>query len=47
MTDFQQFYQADIDQMESSVGYLVNRLAQTLGRELERRMADPGLTDAQ
>ena len=42
-----QFYQAETYRIEDSVGYLVNRLAQTMGRELDRRMVDLGLTDAQ
>jgi DNA-binding MarR family transcriptional regulator len=42
-----QFYQAETYRVENSVGYLVNKLAQTIGRELDRRMADLGLTDAQ
>lgn len=32
---------------ESSVGYLINRLGHSLARELDRRMSDIGLTDAQ
>ena len=41
------FYQAETYRIEESIGYLVNRLAQTVGRELDRRMVDLGLTDAQ
>lgn len=47
MNDIPQFYQAETYRVEESVGYLVNRLAQTIGRELDRRMIDLGLTDAQ
>jgi DNA-binding MarR family transcriptional regulator len=47
MTDTPRFYQAETYRVEESVGYLVNRLAQTIGRELDRRMIDLGLTDAQ
>ncbi len=47
MTDIHQFYQAKNYQVGSSVGYLVNMLAQTVGREIDRRMAELGLTDAQ
>ena len=42
-----QFYRVETYRVEDSIGYLVNRLAQTLGRELDRRMIDLGLTDAQ
>ena len=42
-----QFYQAETYRVESGIGFLVNQLARTLGRELDRRMADLGLTDAQ
>lgn len=42
-----QFYRAETYQVDDSVGYLVNRLAQAIGRELDRRMAGLGLTDAQ
>jgi DNA-binding MarR family transcriptional regulator len=47
MTDVHPFYQAETYRVEESVGYLVNRLAQTIARELDRRMIDLGLTDAQ
>ncbi len=47
MSDTQTFYKAGSYRVESSVGYLVNKLAQTFGRELDRRMVDLGLTDAQ
>ena len=46
MTETQAFYQVETYRVEESVGYLVNRLAQTVGRELDRRMVDLGLTDA-
>lgn len=47
MTDVPHFYQAETYRIEESVGYLVNRLAQTVARELDRRMIGLGLTDAQ
>lgn len=47
MADSHSFYQADTYNVESSIGYLVNRLAQTIGKELDRRMSALGLTDAQ
>jgi len=47
MTDLHSFYQAENYPMGSSVGYLVKQLAQTVGKELDRRMVDLGLTDAQ
>ena len=47
MAEIQSFYQVETYRVEESVGYLVNRLAQTVGRELDRRMIDLGLTDAQ
>lgn len=46
-TDFQRFYDADNYRPEDSVGYLVNRLAQTVAREVDQRMVGLGLTDAQ
>ena len=47
MTDLHSFYQAENYPIESSVGYLVKQLAQTIGKELDRRMVNIGLTDAQ
>lgn len=47
MAEIQPFYQVETYRVEESVGYLVNRLAQTVGRELDHRMIDLGLTDAQ
>ena len=47
MTAIHPFYQAETYRVEESVGYLVNRLAQSVGREIDRRMVDLGLTDAQ
>lgn len=41
------FYRADTYTLEDSVGFLVNRLGQLLSREIDRRMVDLGLTDAQ
>ena len=47
MTDTTEFYRSDSYRVEESVGYLVNRLAQTVAREVDRRMSRLGLTDAQ
>ena len=47
MTDTTEFYRSDNYRAEESVGYLVNRLAQTVSREIDRRMSPLGLTDAQ
>ena len=47
MTKAQPFYRAETFRIENSVGYLVRRLAHTVGRELDRRMVELGLTDAQ
>lgn len=47
MTDLHSFYQADNYPVQSSVGYLVKQLSQTIGKELDRRMVNIGLTDAQ
>ena len=47
MTDLHSFYQAENYPVQSSVGFLVRQLSHTIGRELERRMAALGLTDAQ
>ena len=40
-------YQAETYRAENSTGYLVNKLAQVVAREIDRRMIDLGLTDAQ
>jgi DNA-binding MarR family transcriptional regulator len=47
VTKVREFYRAETFRVENSVGYLVRRLAHTVGRELDRRMAELGLTDAQ
>lgn len=47
MTDLHQFYSPDTYRPETSAGYLINRLAQIVTREIDRRMVDLGLTDAQ
>ncbi len=47
MSKVRQFYQAETFRIENSVGYLIRRIAHTVGRELDRRMVDLGLTDAQ
>lgn len=47
MEQFHQFYQADSYRAENSTGYLVNKLAQAVTREIDHRMVDLGLTDAQ
>ena len=47
MEQHQHFYQADSYRVENSVGYLVNKLAHVLNKEIDWRMAEHGLTDAQ
>ena len=47
MTKIQDFYRAETFRVEESVGYLIRRIAHAVGRELDRRMAELGLTDAQ
>ena len=47
MTKIKPFYQAETFRVENSVGYLIRRIAHTVGRELDRRMVELGLTDAQ
>jgi DNA-binding MarR family transcriptional regulator len=47
MEQFISFYQPKDYRPENSVGYLVNKLAQTVAREVDNRMVDLGLTDAQ
>lgn len=47
MTDTHSHYRVEDYRVEDGVGYLVNRLAHTVARELDRRMGDLGLTDAQ
>lgn len=47
MEQLNSFYQPEGYQAENSVGYLVNKLAQTVAREVDNRMAGLGLTDAQ
>jgi DNA-binding MarR family transcriptional regulator len=47
MEQFNSFYQPEGYQAENSVGYLVNKLAQAVAREVDNRMIDLGLTDAQ
>ena len=47
MTDVHSFYHTENYRIQSSVGYLVTHLAQTVGKELDRRMVNLGLTDAQ
>ena len=47
MTDIHPFYQASNYPVQSSVGYLVKQLSQTISKELDRRMVNIGLTDAQ
>ena len=47
MSKVHPFYRAETFRIENSVGYLVRRLTHTLGRELDRRMVELGLTDAQ
>ena len=47
MTNPHSFYTADTYQVEKGIGYLAEKFSHTVGRELDRRMADLGLTDAQ
>lgn len=47
MTAQHAFYTPDAYQVESGVGYLAEQFSRTVSRELDRRMADLGLTDAQ
>ena len=47
MTAPHPFYTADTYQVEKGIGYLARQFSHTIGRELDRRMADLGLTDAQ
>jgi DNA-binding MarR family transcriptional regulator len=47
MEQLHQFYQAETYRAENSTGYLVNKLAQAVTREVDHRMIDLGLTDAQ
>ena len=47
MSEAPLFYQPETVRPENSVGYLINRVAQSLGRELDHRMSALGLTDAQ
>jgi len=41
------FYTVDTYQVERGVGFLAEQFSRTVSRELDRRMADLGLTDAQ
>lgn len=47
MEQLHQFYRPDSYRAENSTGYLVNKLAQAVTREIDHRMVDLGLTDAQ
>ncbi len=47
MAQLHQFYQPDSYRVENSAGYLVSKLAHMLNKEVDRRMAEHGLTDAQ
>ena len=47
MEKFHQFYQPETYQPQTSTGYLVNKLAQVVAKEIDHRMVDLGLTDAQ
>jgi DNA-binding MarR family transcriptional regulator len=47
MEELHPFYSPDTYRPENSTGYLVNKLAQAVTREIDRRMVDLGLTDAQ
>lgn len=41
------FYHPDTYRPENSIGYQINRLSQSVARELDRRMSNLDLTDAQ
>ena len=47
MEQLHQFYRPDSYRAENSTGYLVNKLAQAVTREIDHRMVNLGLTDAQ
>lgn len=47
MGEERRFYRASTYRINDSIGYLVSRLTQVLGREIDRRMVELGLTDAQ
>lgn len=47
MAEPHQFYTAETYRVNSGIGYLVKQLTTTMGRELDRRMSELGLTDAQ
>lgn len=47
MATQKQFYSGSNYKLEDSVGYLLRMLTQQISREVEKRMAEHGLTDAQ
>jgi DNA-binding MarR family transcriptional regulator len=47
MAPAKKFYSARNYKLEDSVGYLLRMLTQQVSREVEKRMAEHGLTDAQ
>lgn len=47
MTSPHAFYTTDSYQAEKGIGYLAKQFSHTVGRELDRRMADLEITDAQ
>jgi len=47
MATQKKFYSAKNYKLEDSVGYLLRMLTQQVSREVEKRMAEHGLTDAQ
>lgn len=47
MTEPHPYYSAETYRINNGIGYLVKTLAHTIGRELDRRMGELGLTDAQ
>lgn len=47
MASIKKFYTKKNYTLEDSVGYLLRHLAQLISREVDRRMAEHGLTDAQ
>lgn len=47
MAEPHQFYTAETYRANSGIGYLIKQLTTAMGRELDRRMSELGLTDAQ
>lgn len=47
MATLKKFYSGKNYKLEDSIGYLLRNLTQRISREVEKRMAEHGLTDAQ